>query len=108
MFKYINEQLAGNNAVHINPGPFILCQRIVLLHYYERPGFYLSHLRTGFGYFMDCFIREQTVLHLSYFKGKKGGQEFGFPQLLQRLAQLRLQDYHQCNHTVHNYVFGNP
>jgi len=108
MFKYIDQQLAGNNTVHIDTGSLVITQRYLLFDNDQGTGLDLAHLHTGFGDLVDRLLREFFIHAVAVVKRQHRADNVFLAQLFQCLPQLRLQHHDQCRHRKPQHILRHP
>ena len=98
MLKNIDQKLTGKDTVNIDTGSHIFIKPDLFLDYDQCSGLNFTHIKTGLYQFVDSLVIE-TLLHFpARIKGNNVGNKLLLSQLLQRLAQLRLEKDHQHQH----------
>ena len=108
MFKNIDEQLAGHNAIHLDSRPLIVTKGFLLFDHNQRARLCLSHLKARLDDFIDCLLREELLLSLAGIRKDAGRQEILFSQLFQCMTQLRLHDDDDCHHREAQKILCKP
>ena len=95
-FKYIDEQLAGDDRVDLDSGAHIFEERCRLFDHNQGSCLHPSHFDAGAEQFVDCPVRKTALLGLGRFHAENGAQEISASQFLHGLAQFRLKNDHKC------------
>ena len=107
VFKNINQQLAGDQAVDFDSRPLYLLQGRSPLNHHQGACLYFGHLKGGPYQLVDGLVVKALVI-LALVKGKDIGHVIAASQLFQGLAKLRLEDNQKGRHRNGCGILQNP
>ena len=107
VFKNINQQLAGDQAVDFDSRPLYLLKGRTTLNHHQGACLYLGHLKSGPYQLVDSLIVKALVI-LALVKRKEIGHVIAASQLFQSLAKLRLEYNQKGRHRNGRGILQNP